>query len=166
MGIFLGRRQRVENDGRAAPSALERLARQEEWFSLLEQGIRDRDFLGGRFSNAAADAEQHDRVRIIEDEQDRMSERGRKKPLPIELGGLGFEPERTGDFDQLADRHALAVDQVAPPYRTDLGIDAVLHAHPEQAGETGLRGNRDGRCSNGPVANDDFNLAPLPGCRL
>jgi len=166
VSIFLGRREGIENDGRPAPGALERLARQEEGLPLLEQRIGDRDFLSGGFGNTAPDPEQHDRVRIVEDQQDRMAKWGREKPFPIEVRGLGFEAELAGDIDQPADEHALAIDQVAPPHRADLGVDAVLHAHPEQAREAGLRGNRQSRYSISPVAIDDFDLAPLPGFRL
>ena len=49
-----------------------------------------------------------------------------------------FQTEFAGNLDQLPDRHAVAVDQVAPPYRAALGIDAALDAHSKQASETGL----------------------------
>jgi len=74
-----------------------------------------------------------------------------------------FQTEFAGNLDQLPDRHAVAVDQVAPPYRADLGIDAALDAHPEQAGETGLGGNGSDRRSIGAVVNNDFGWARLAG---
>src|SRR5262250_1090149 len=102
MSVFPGRRQRLENDSLAAPGAVERLARQEERLALLEQRIRDRDFLRAGFPNAAPDAEQYDRVAVIENQQDGMAKRGRHKSLPVELRRLGFETKLTGDLDQPA----------------------------------------------------------------
>jgi hypothetical protein len=75
----------------------------------------------------------------------------------------GFEAELAGDFRQLRERHPFAIDQIAPPHRADLGIDPVLHAHPEQAGEAGFRGNERGRRSIGWTVNNDFRLPPLAG---
>jgi hypothetical protein len=74
-----------------------------------------------------------------------------------------FQTEFAGNLDQLPDRHAVAVDQVAPPYSADLGIDAALDAHPEQATETRLGGNRRNRRSIGAVTNNDFGWAHLAG---
>ena len=163
MGVLLARRQRAQDDGCAVPGAFERLARQEERLALLEQRVGDRDLLGGGFGDAAPDAEQHDRVAVVEDQQERVAERGCEKALPVEMPEPGFEAELAGDFSQLRDRHPFAIDQIAPPHRADLGVDAVLHTHPEQTGEAGFRGNERGRRSIGRAVNNDFRLPPLAG---
>ena len=163
MGVFLGGRQRVQDDRRAAPGALERLTRQEERLAFLEQRVGERDLLHGGSGSAAAHPEQHDRVAVVEDQEDRVAERRREEARPIEMPRFRFETELAGNVDQLPERHPVAIDQVAAPHRADFGIDAALDAHPEQAGETGLRGNRRNRRSIGAVTNNDFGWARLAG---
>src|SRR6516162_7906148 len=61
------------------------------------------------------------------------------------MARLGFEAELAGNLYEAADGHPLAIHQIAPPHCTDLGINTVLHAHSEQAGEGCLGRNQRSR---------------------
>ena len=70
------------------------------------QRIGDRDFLGA----LAPHPHQGDDIAVLEDQQQRMTERAAAQRLPIEPGTLGGEAELTGDFDQPRQRDRVAFD--------------------------------------------------------
>jgi hypothetical protein len=61
--------------------------------------------------------------------------------LPIEPHAFGAEPKLDRQGGEPRHRQGRSIDQVAPPYRADIGVNCVLNAKPEQAREPGFAGN-------------------------
>src|SRR5208282_2653580 len=81
---------------------------------------------------------QDDDVLVLEQQEDRMAERGRAQAVPVKAAPLGAQTEFLGQFDQARDRHGIAVDQATAADRPDLGIDPVLRPETKEASERRL----------------------------
>jgi hypothetical protein len=128
----------VNHERRAAPGALQILARQEKRLAVPEHRVGD----GHLLRPVAPDTDQHDGVLVVEQQQDRMAERGVPQTLPIEPHAFGAQPEFPGQLDEARHRQAVSLDQVAAANGADFGIDPVLRAEAKETSERGLAGRR------------------------
>ena len=135
--VGLGRGQRGEHERGAGPGALQILARQEEGLAVPEHRVGDSHLL----RPVAADPDQHDGVLVVEQQQDRMAERGVPQALPIEPNAFGAQPEFPGQLDEARHRQAVSLDQVAAADGADFRINPVLRAEAKETSERGLAGD-------------------------
>jgi hypothetical protein len=135
--VGLGRRQRGDHQCRTAPGALQILPRQEERLAVPEHRVGDRHLL----RPVAPHPDQHDGVLVVEEQQDRMTERGVSQTLPIEPYAFGAQPEFPGQLDEARHRQAISLDQVAAADGADFGINPVLRAEAKETSKRSLAGD-------------------------
>jgi hypothetical protein len=134
-----------------------------KWVAVAEQRIGDR----GLLRSVPAQPHQDDDIRVFQQQQNRVAERRRAQAVPIKAGAFGTQSEFAGQFDDARSRQGIALDQVAAADSADFGIDPVLRAQPEKAGQRCL--GRDGVVGpgiyrRGACGDDDGHaLQPIGG---
>jgi len=94
--VGLARRQRCDYQRLAPPGLLQIFAREEERLAVAEQRVADCNLL----RPLAAHSHQNDDVRVVEQQQDRVAERGGPQPVPVKPGTLRAQPEIPGQFQE------------------------------------------------------------------
>ena len=82
-----------------------------------------------------------DGILVVEQQQNRMAERGIPQTIPIEANAFGAQPEFAGQVDEARHRQGIPFDQIAAADGADFGIDPVLRAEAKETSERGLAGN-------------------------